>query len=255
MEHLCLFLQSTCLHRIVRFSRTTLSTSLVIVAGLGHVLPNATLYTYGFITLYDAGGNQPRSLVPLRSTEVCAVCCSEPARSSAQQVEVTSSDLGLTAAMVPVSRRPVEPDLGPPPYNPGDFPNASTTVRGVEIGIVLLVLAVWVAAIALFFNRWGKIRMLLPYQPDYKEQLKVPGSAACAAASSCQHHAASAQERLCSQVTIPSVCQASFMSYRAGAMAKHLYEYVPSSNTNDPHSDLSVSSSSTWQSCHLLERA
>jgi hypothetical protein len=56
-------------------------------------------------------------------------------------------------------------------------------VRGVEVGIVLLVLVVWVAAIALFFNRWGKIRMLLPYQPDYKEQLKVPGSGACAAAA------------------------------------------------------------------------
>ncbi|XP_066995722.2 uncharacterized protein [Anabrus simplex] len=51
-------------------------------------------------------------------------------------------------------------------------------VRGVEVGIVLLVLVVWIGAIALFFNRWGKIRMLLPYQPDYKEQLKVPGSAA-----------------------------------------------------------------------------
>ena len=54
-------------------------------------------------------------------------------------------------------------------------------MRGVEVGIVLLVLVVWIAAIALFFNRWGKIRMLLPYQPDYKEQLKVPGSGACAA--------------------------------------------------------------------------
>lgn len=47
-------------------------------------------------------------------------------------------------------------------------------MRGVEVGIVVLVLMVWVAAIILFFNRWGKIRMLLPYQPDYKEtQLKV----------------------------------------------------------------------------------
>lgn len=75
-------------------------------------------------------------------------------------------------------------------------------VRGVEIGIVLLVLVVWVAAIALFFNRWGKIRMLLPYQPDYKqEQLKVPGTAACAAAvaagNTCNHHAG---EHVCSQV-------------------------------------------------------
>lgn len=55
-------------------------------------------------------------------------------------------------------------------------------VRGVEVGIVLLVLVVWVGAIVLFFNRWGKIRMLLPYQPDYKEQLKVPGTGACGGA-------------------------------------------------------------------------
>lgn len=59
-------------------------------------------------------------------------------------------------------------------------PQQNIQVRGVEVGIVLLVLVVWIAAIALFFNRWGKIRMLLPYQPDYKEQLKVPGSGACA---------------------------------------------------------------------------
>lgn len=43
-------------------------------------------------------------------------------------------------------------------------------------------LLVWAGAIALFFNRWGKIRMLLPYQPDYKqEQLKVPGTGVCSA--------------------------------------------------------------------------
>lgn len=58
-------------------------------------------------------------------------------------------------------------------------------VRGVEIGIVLLVLFVWACAIALFFNRWGKIRMLLPYQPEYKrDQLKVPGMAS----NTCHHH-------------------------------------------------------------------
>ncbi|CAD7078431.1 unnamed protein product [Hermetia illucens] len=66
----------------------------------------------------------------------------------------------------------------------GSPPNATTrelpTIRGVEVGIVVLVLIVWAGAIALFFNRWGKIRMLLPYQPDYKqEQLKVPGTGVC----------------------------------------------------------------------------
>ncbi|XP_076059198.1 uncharacterized protein LOC143035896 [Oratosquilla oratoria] len=43
-------------------------------------------------------------------------------------------------------------------------------VKAEEIGIVLLVLAMWMFAIALFFNRWGKIRMLEPYQEPYKEQ-------------------------------------------------------------------------------------
>ncbi|XP_042234803.1 uncharacterized protein LOC121874637 [Homarus americanus] len=42
-------------------------------------------------------------------------------------------------------------------------------VRAEEVGIVLLVLAVWMFAIVLFFNRWGKIRMLEPYQEPYKE--------------------------------------------------------------------------------------
>lgn len=60
-------------------------------------------------------------------------------------------------------------------------------VRGVEVGIVVLVLLFWVGAIILFFNRWGKIRMLLPYQPDYKDtQLKVPGTGASGACPSTQ---------------------------------------------------------------------
>ncbi|XP_034248388.1 uncharacterized protein LOC117649603 [Thrips palmi] len=75
------------------------------------------------------------------------------------------------------------PVIPPNPPVPQDFIQVWSTVRGVEVGIVLLVLLVWVGAIVLFFNRWGKIRMLLPYQPDYKEQLKVPGTGACGGAS------------------------------------------------------------------------
>jgi hypothetical protein len=85
-------------------------------------------------------------------------------------------------------------------------PQQNIQVRGVEVGIVLLVLVVWIAAIALFFNRWGKIRMLLPYQPDYKEQLKVPGSGACtvAAGGPCpgQQHGSS---QGCPQVSTPKL--------------------------------------------------
>ncbi|XP_050305145.1 uncharacterized protein LOC126742535 isoform X2 [Anthonomus grandis grandis] len=92
-----------------------------------------------------------------------------------------------------------------------EYPQPSSTVRGVEIGIVLIVLVVWIAAIALFFNRWGKIRMLLPYQPDYKqEQLKVPGTAACAAAtatgnSTCTHH------------VTPNICQQNHQIFQVHA--------------------------------------
>ncbi|XP_013777962.1 ephrin type-A receptor 7-like [Limulus polyphemus] len=44
-------------------------------------------------------------------------------------------------------------------------------VREEEIVIVVLVLVVWVAVILVFFNKWGKIRMLEPYQPDYRSPL------------------------------------------------------------------------------------
>lgn len=72
-------------------------------------------------------------------------------------------------------------------------------VRGVEVGIVVVVLIVWACAIALFFNRWGKIRMLLPYQPDYKqEQLKVPGTGVCSS-SNAQYNQHTSQHA-CSQV-------------------------------------------------------
>ncbi|XP_067144691.1 fibronectin type III domain-containing protein 5-like [Centruroides vittatus] len=43
-------------------------------------------------------------------------------------------------------------------------------VREEEVVIVVIVLIVWVAVIILFFNKWGKIRMLEPYQPAYRSQ-------------------------------------------------------------------------------------
>ncbi|XP_049873301.1 uncharacterized protein LOC126371906 isoform X2 [Pectinophora gossypiella] len=114
----------------------------------------------------------------------------EPPRTSPQQ------DGGVGTA---------RPSTGPPDPSP-TFP----TIRGVEIGIVVLVLIVWIGAIALFFNRWGKIRMLLPYQPDYKqEQLKVcnvPGSSALAAA---------AAGGTCGAHSAPSACSKSFVAVLA----------------------------------------
>jgi len=43
-------------------------------------------------------------------------------------------------------------------------------VRAEEALIVIFVLVLWVAALSLFFIRWGKIRMLEPYQPKFQQQ-------------------------------------------------------------------------------------
>lgn len=42
-------------------------------------------------------------------------------------------------------------------------------VRSEELTIVAIALLFWIATICLFFNKWGKIRMLEPYQPAYRE--------------------------------------------------------------------------------------
>lgn len=58
---------------------------------------------------------------------------------------------------------------GPNVIDTNSTSDGSLGVRGEEIGIVLVVLLLWVGAIVLFFNRWGKIRMLEPYQPKFCE--------------------------------------------------------------------------------------
>lgn len=42
-------------------------------------------------------------------------------------------------------------------------------VRGEELMIVCIAVLFWLATICLFFNKWGKIRMLEPYQPAYRD--------------------------------------------------------------------------------------
>ncbi|CAH1185392.1 unnamed protein product [Phyllotreta striolata] len=128
----------------------------------------------------------------------------EPPRTSPQQDQMAAAFSTPEPAVATSTARDKEatPTGDQAPADLVEYPQTSSTVRGVEIGIVLLVLFVWIAAIALFFNRWGKIRMLLPYQPDYKhEQLKVPGTAACAAAvasgNTCTHNSG---DHICQQV-------------------------------------------------------
>ncbi|XP_057326534.1 uncharacterized protein LOC130668320 [Microplitis mediator] len=54
---------------------------------------------------------------------------------------------------------------------PGRYPRpgGAVVVRAEEALIVVFVLLLWIGAIALFFNRWGKIRMLEPYQPKFQQ--------------------------------------------------------------------------------------
>lgn len=46
---------------------------------------------------------------------------------------------------------------------------ATSLVTNDEVIIVTGVLIFWFLVIALFINKWGKIRMLEPYQPQYKQ--------------------------------------------------------------------------------------
>jgi len=42
------------------------------------------------------------------------------------------------------------------------------SVRPSEVGIVGMVLVLWAFAVYIFINQWGKLRSLIPYQPQYK---------------------------------------------------------------------------------------
>ena len=59
-------------------------------------------------------------------------------------------------------------DPGPPPVGAVPSSASAAVVRAEEVGIVVVVLILWVAAIALFINRWGKIRQMEPYQPYFE---------------------------------------------------------------------------------------
>ncbi|XP_071867997.1 uncharacterized protein [Bombus fervidus] len=55
-------------------------------------------------------------------------------------------------------------------YSDGNPELGAVILRAEEALIVIFVLFLWAAAIALFFNRWGKIRMLEPSQPKFLPQ-------------------------------------------------------------------------------------
>lgn len=62
------------------------------------------------------------------------------------------------------------------PPHPEDLGTGSSiTIRGEEVGLIIGVFMLWFGAIALFINRWGKIRSLEPYQPKFNEEHRPSG--------------------------------------------------------------------------------
>ncbi|XP_039296446.1 uncharacterized protein LOC111056862 [Nilaparvata lugens] len=86
-----------------------------------------------------------------------------------------------------------EPTLTIPPFptDPNALHPGSVVIRTEEALIVIMVLVLWVAAIALFFNRWGKIRMLEPYQPKFHQEHRP----SCPAADTIGGHSQLQQHR------------------------------------------------------------
>jgi len=54
--------------------------------------------------------------------------------------------------------------------SPGD-PLLGRNYKVQEVFLILFVLVLWVVVLCIFFQRWGKIRSLLPYQPVYSKEM------------------------------------------------------------------------------------
>ncbi|XP_045772718.1 uncharacterized protein LOC123872478 isoform X1 [Maniola jurtina] len=96
------------------------------------------------------------------------------------------------------------------------FDGSGVVVRAEEALIVAFVLLLWVAAIALFFNRWGKIRMLEPYQPKFQQQHRQSCALAEASVSVPPHHRASL-----SRGCVSYDCGVSFSAYQPCGYLAH----------------------------------
>ncbi|XP_046966360.1 uncharacterized protein LOC124534496 isoform X5 [Vanessa cardui] len=95
-----------------------------------------------------------------------------------------------------------------------EIDGSGVVVRAEEALIVAFVLLLWVAAIALFFNRWGKIRcvyklMLEPYQPKFQQQHRQSCALAENSVSVPPHHRASL-----SRGCVSYDCGGTFPSYQ-----------------------------------------
>ncbi|CAH0715757.1 unnamed protein product, partial [Brenthis ino] len=87
--------------------------------------------------------------------------------------------------------RSTQPDITIANLSLNNIDGSGVVVRAEEALIVAFVLLLWVAAIALFFNRWGKIRMLEPYQPKFQQQHRQSCALAENSVTVPPHHRAS----------------------------------------------------------------
>ncbi|XP_069359762.1 uncharacterized protein [Maniola hyperantus] len=101
-------------------------------------------------------------------------------------------------------------------YSTSYIDGSGVVVRAEEALIVAFVLLLWVAAIALFFNRWGKIRMLEPYQPKFQQQHRQSCALAEASVSVPPHHRASL-----SRGCVSYDCGVSFSAYQPCGYLAH----------------------------------
>ncbi|XP_052757733.1 uncharacterized protein LOC113520825 isoform X1 [Galleria mellonella] len=102
-----------------------------------------------------------------------------------------------------------------------DIDGSGVVVRAEEALIVAFVLLLWVAAIALFFNRWGKIRcvyklMLEPYQPKFQQQHRQSCALAENSVSVAPHHRASL-----SRGCVSYDCGSTFPAYQPCGYLSH----------------------------------
>lgn len=78
------------------------------------------------------------------------------------------------------------------PDEPRELHYGLAHVRCEELTIVAIALVFWIGTIWVFFNNWGKIRMLEPYQPAYRDVAAAQQVSAFtqAAAQAATHHTA-----------------------------------------------------------------
>ncbi|CAG9102057.1 unnamed protein product [Plutella xylostella] len=120
-----------------------------------------------------------------------------------------------------------------PQLNVSSLANAAggsgVVVRAEEALIVAFVLLLWVAAIALFFNRWGKIRMLEPYQPKFQQQHRQSCALVESSVTVPPHHRASLSRGYMSYD-----CGASFAAYQPCGYVAHRPRQQPTLEPRGP---------------------